>query len=56
MTAPKRKTNHRELNSAGKGDSLRKVNKSKYDENYEAIFRKKDEKCSINCKCKTKKK
>ena len=56
MSAPKRKTNHREINSsAGKGDSLRKVDKAKYDENYDAIFRKKD-KCETNCKCNPKKK
>lgn len=35
---------------SGKGDTYRPVNKQKYDENYDLIFRKKEN--TSKCKCK----
>jgi len=51
-------TYRKEFSGAGKGDAPRPIDKKKFDENYDAIFRKGDEQnnsCSIKCKCKKKK-
>ena len=49
-------TYRKEFSGAGKGDAPRPVNKKKFDENYDAIFRKEDkEKCCKKCDCDKKK-
>ena len=52
-------TYKKEFSGAGKGDAPRPIDKKKFDENYDTIFRKGGEQnnsCSIKCKCKNKKK
>jgi hypothetical protein len=52
--APKLVSNEayrKDFASAGKGDAPRPIDKKKYDENYDNIFRK-GEKCDDKCKCK----
>jgi len=52
------KTYSGEFSGAGKGDAPRPVDKRKYDENYDAIFRKKEEggDCGKKCKCERRRK
>jgi|TARA_B100001094_G_C18191642_1_gene807696 hypothetical protein len=51
-------TYRKDFAGAGKGDAPRPIDKNKFDENYDAIFRKenKQDSCSTKCKCKDKKK
>jgi hypothetical protein len=56
--APKLVSNEtykKDFSGAGKGDAPRPVDKKKFDENYDTIFRK-EEKCNNKCKCKDKNK
>lgn len=52
------KTYASEFGGAGKGDSPRPIDKKKFDENYDQIFRKEkgQDSCSVKCKCKCKQK